>query len=88
MTYDEQLQAWLRGESLCPNENGECCPDFSCCQSAFKATKQEREQFVAAHAAGDDETIYAMLLGFLGNALARYSSKVHIAGQEYPEGGE
>ncbi len=73
-TYDEQLEAWLRGESLCPNANGECCPDFSCCRPELLAPVETRRAFVS----GTEETRHHLLGGFLAEALS--GRNVHIAG--------
>jgi hypothetical protein len=65
-TADEQLQAWARGESLCPSTSGECCPDFSCCQPKLQWDEAKRQKFMAA----DPGTREKMLMGALGAAMA------------------
>ncbi|WP_170759919.1 hypothetical protein [Ruegeria lacuscaerulensis] len=56
---------------------GECCPDFSCCNPDMLAPKEAREAFANA---GDD-TRFEMLGMFLGNmAQSETDAKVHIAG--------
>jgi hypothetical protein len=32
LSPDQQLAEWVNGLSVCHNSEGECCPDFSCCQ--------------------------------------------------------
>lgn len=78
MTTDEQLQAWLAGEPKCPDEHGQCCPDFSCCVPKLLAPKHERRAFVNA----TQETREEMCMGFLCGAMPELSgdAKVHIAG--------
>jgi hypothetical protein len=78
MNADEQLQGWLRGEPKCPNDRGECCPDFSCCVPELLAPEIERRAFVDA----DQETREEMLMGFLCGAVPALAgdTKVHIAG--------
>lgn len=65
MTADEQLTKWVGGVSSCPNERGECCPDFSCCTGKI-APLIEREAFAKAHRGGDEATRERMCMGFLG----------------------
>ena len=66
MTADEQLELWVLGESRCPNDRDECCPDFSCCMPKLLADKKVREAFANA----DDEARAAMLGMFLGAAVS------------------
>ncbi len=80
MTPDEQLAGWLEGNSSCPNDRGECCPDFSCCQSDLLVDKQTRQAFIN----GDDEVRLSMCGMFLGQAFAKATElkdvKIYIAG--------
>lgn len=76
MNTDEQLTLWVDGKSFCPNDDGECCPDFSCCRPELLAPEDERTLFAKAN----DEIRHGMLMGFLGRALAGFGKKVHIAG--------
>lgn len=75
MTPDEQLEQWVAGNSIHNTERDECCPDFSCCQSHYKASEEERRLFRDRPELRD-----SMLMGFLGAALAGYGEKVHVAG--------
>lgn len=74
----DQLEKWVRGESIHNAERDECCPDFSCCKPASLAPQDEREAFAKAVTEGDEKKQHLMLMGFLGRALI--SEKVHIAG--------
>ena len=74
LTVEDQLAAWLDGDSKCPNTQDSCCPDFSCCRPELQAPIETRQAFVN----GTEETRTHLLGGFLGAALA--SHKVHIAG--------
>lgn len=77
MTSDEQLAGWLAGEPSCPNDAGECCPDFSCCQPSLLADETVRRRFKEA----TDEERHAMLFGFLGAAMALMTDgDVYVAG--------
>ncbi len=83
MTSDEQLARWVDGESACPNDAGECCPDFSCCQPELLADALLRRRFVAVDEAGRS----ALLMGFLTAAIAKMAEllaakvpKVYVAG--------
>lgn len=75
MTQDEQLNAWVEGDSLHDHEREQCCPDFSCCQTHYKASDDERRTFRDRPELRD-----AMLIGFLGAALANCGKTVHVAG--------
>lgn len=48
VTPDEQLELWKRGEPRCPNDRGECCPDFSCCRPMLLWPAEKREAFCAS----------------------------------------
>ena len=84
-TREEQLEEWLKGNSVHLRIQGskyveyECCPDFSCCQPKLLADKKIREQYVISDQRGRNK-----FLGiFLGAAVAMSSDKkVHIAGQD------
>lgn len=65
LTPDEQLALWARGDDQCPNEHGECCPDFACCHPASAWPLDKRGRFLAA----DQGTREKMMMGALG-ALA------------------
>jgi len=60
-TPAEQLARWAAGESVCPNSNHECCPDFSCCKPALGWPLAKRAQYLAA----DPGTREKMLVGAL-----------------------
>ena len=77
---DDQLKRWAAGESIHRGSRteGECCPDFSCCNDKMNTPKEEREAFLRA----DEAARMAMLMTFLGRALAGYDKKVYIAGDE------
>ena len=83
MTSDEQLAEWVKGNSLCPNDKGECCADFSCCVPELLADIKTREVFAAA----TDEKRKSMLGMFLGAAIGSMgkSNKVYLAGVDAPD---
>lgn len=70
-----QLQSWLAGKPVHNDYAGECCPDFSCCQSDLLWPEDKRKQFVSA----DDETRYTMLMGALAGVVE--TTPVYVAGQ-------
>ena len=45
MTDDEQISDWVAGNSRHNPDKDECCPDFSCCQTHYKAPLDERILF-------------------------------------------
>lgn len=61
MTPELQLKRWVQGHPNCPNDRGECCPDFSCCVARLAWPKEKRELFFVA----DDRTRERMLFGAL-----------------------
>jgi hypothetical protein len=76
MTYQEQLDLWVEGKSLCPNDNGECCPDFSCCNPNFLAPLEIRKMFKDC-----PDRREALLFGFLENAISSLNKKVYLTGK-------
>jgi len=76
-SINQQLDEWVKGNSVHNDERDECCPDFSCCNDV-KTPRATRERFAKAYHDGDQETVDQMLLMFLGGAFA--GEKVHIAG--------
>ena len=79
MEVDEQLNEWVKGNSMHNYEKGECCPDFSCCED-INTPLDVRERFAKAHYDGDDETCSMMLMMFLGELLK--GQNIYIAGDE------
>lgn len=78
MTPDKQLEEWVKGNSLCPNDRGECCPDFSCCTPSLLADEDAR---IAFSNASDEErmSFFGMFLGAAINKMAT-GKNVYIAG--------
>lgn len=75
----KQLEAWVDGEAKHNEVDGECCPDFSCCNDDVTTPKETRERFGRAIAEGDEETKMQMLEMFLGGAFATMGKTVYIA---------
>ncbi len=75
---DEQTQRWLGGKPVHNDVDGECCPDFSCCQPELLAPIETREAFVRAN----EDARMSMLMSFLGAGLAAAvpEKTVYIAG--------
>ena len=68
MTTEEQLQQWVDGKSIHNGPSrgeGECCPDFSCCNPGMQWPEEKRRQFLAA----DRQQRSAMCAGALGQLL-------------------
>ena len=78
---EDQLNEWLKGNSIHNSDRDECCPDFSCCNGTI-APLDVRERFVRAHREGDEKTTFSMLMLFLGEALSEFKDDVYIAGEE------
>ena len=91
-TYKErvgcQLSEWDKGNPIHNDIDGECCPDFSCCQPKLLQPKEVREAFAAAEKEGKEDLKMSMLGTFLGTVIENHLSKkedppkVHIAGSE------
>ena len=75
MTSDEQMDEWVKGNSLHNTERDECCPDFSCCQKHYRASEGERRLFRDRPELRDK-----MLMGFLGAVISKYGKDVYVAG--------
>lgn len=76
MTPEKQLQDWLSGEPTCPNDRGECCPDFSCCKPQLLQPIEVRKQFVDAPPKQRER----MLMGFLGDFITSIDPKARVIG--------
>ena len=81
-----QLHEWVKGNPMHNAADGECCPDFACCNAKVDTPRETRERFAKAHREGDEQMQMQMLGMFLGAGLADVIGKkqVHIAGD--PEG--
>jgi len=44
---EEQLAQWALGNSICPNKQHECCPDFSCCKPHLAWSLDKRAKYMA-----------------------------------------
>jgi hypothetical protein len=71
---DEQLRLWVSGKSVCPNEDHECCPDFSCCRPALLWPLERRQKFASV---GQEER-EKMLVGALGAAVEEAGFNVDV----------
>ncbi len=65
MTPEKQLELWVKGDPRCPNDQGECCPDFSCCKSELLLPLADRQRFVAEPACREE-----MMMGALAKSLS------------------
>jgi len=80
LTPERQVALWVQGKPACPNTNGECCPDFSCCRPKLLARTVVRKRFAAA---GRKER-QRMCMDFFGAFIAsmpRGDKRVHIVGR-------
>jgi len=82
---NEQLEQWLKGNSVHNTKIDECCPDFSCCNRKMSTSIEVKERFVKAIKEKDDKTKTEMLGMFLGQAISTMDKKVYIAGLEVAE---
>lgn len=78
---EEQLSKWVLGVSEHNDADGECCPDFSCCNKKIDPTPiATRERFAKACKTGDDNAKRALLGSFLGAAMSTMHVRAHITG--------
>ena len=78
MTYTEQLDAWVAGNSIHKQDTNECCPDFSCCQPELGIPIEQRILF-----RDHPEHQHKMLMVFLGALISSMTDKeVYLAGEE------
>lgn len=77
-TYDEQLKRWRNGDYT--HANGQCCPDFGCCNLSIRADQKTREAFIT----GNEDVRQEFLMLFLGNAISAIApkKKVYFAGEK------
>lgn len=75
MKVEEQLEEWVKGNSIHNEERDECCPDFSCCKPDLLADEETRKAFCRA----DAETRVSILGMFLGEAMALAGKNVHVS---------
>lgn len=77
MTVDEQLNEWVKGNSIHNDTRDECCPDFSCCDKNIDTPLDVRHKFSGA----GEKVRMKMLSMFLGGMLSKNTDKqIHIAG--------
>jgi hypothetical protein len=74
VTPDEQLRRWANGDPVCPNTQGECCPDFSCCRRHLLWPEGKRRAYVAA----DQRTREKMCMDGLGALAADSGEKAYV----------
>ncbi len=75
MTALDQVELWVKGESVHNHDREECCPDFSCCSPEINTPIEKRIMFRDAYVQGNDELVEFLLMEFLNNMLA--SESIH-----------
>lgn len=85
MDTKEHLELWVKGEPIHDTEVDRCVPDFSCCQSHYKADEESRKRYLKAFLEHDEATGMELLMMFASQALSTdpdvpETVKVHIAG--------
>lgn len=91
ISLEEQIHRWVAGESVhrlidkprFKGDDGECCPDFSCCRPELLQPVEIRKAFATA----SDKERNKFLGAFLGAMLQKCFSeeKVYIAGRDSAE---
>jgi hypothetical protein len=74
LSPEQQLAAWVDGRSICPNTDGECCPDFSCCTPKLLWPPEKR----AAFAKAEQGTREKMMAGSVDGLLESVGEKVRV----------
>jgi hypothetical protein len=72
MNRDEQLDLWIAGDPRCPNGEGNCCPDFSCCNHDLLQPVDVRREYKRGSKKKREQLEFA----FLQAALAHIDRKV------------
>lgn len=80
LSVEEQLRAWVAGDSKHNEFSDECCPDFSCCRPELQWSKESREAFGNA----DEGMREAMLTHGLTGLIAENAKTVYVAGTDNP----
>jgi len=73
-TRKEQLDRWVAGDAVCPNEFHECTPDFGCCHPKLLWPKEKREKYVAA-SRGEQEK---MMMVALDSFVSEVGANAHV----------
>ena len=80
---DKQILEWVKGNPIHNKVDGECCPDFSCCNKSLLAPLEVRQIFYNAFLKDDHETISRLLGEFLTRLMTSMPDKrTHITGLE------
>jgi len=66
---DEQLRRWVAGESL-HDEDGRCCPDYSCCYLHLLVPREERQFYLTAYREEKQKELNRMEYRYLARKLA------------------
>jgi len=83
MTPQEQLDEWVKGNSIHNEERNECCPDFSCCCPDLLVSEEDRKLF----SNGNDKVREFLMMEFLGKLIKRQFKDVTIISEVIEEGG-
>ena len=81
MSPDEQLKLWVNGTSVHNGKTrseGECCPDFSCCQPELLWPIEKRIEYQTANGEAREKMCIGSLCGLMDFNEIR---KVHIIGK-------
>ena len=88
MTHDEQLQLWLDGKPVHGakygderdiEEDGECCPDFSCCRPDLLWPYEVRKRFVEANQKKRNGMLFSSMASLVREVEEETGKKVEIA---------
>jgi hypothetical protein len=60
-----QLLEWVDGNSIHNEIEGECCPDFSCCNPKLLKEKFFREKYLASNSEQRESLCFGLLSDFL-----------------------
>lgn len=80
MTYNEQLEEWIKGNSV---HLEQCVPDFSCCCKEIVTSVEDKKLFYEAHQIKNQDVIDMFLIRFLGGAMSKMTTKrIYISGEQ------
>lgn len=70
-TSQEQLERWVLGDAICPNEFHQCTPDFGCCNPKLLWPEEKRRKFMNASDGERDKMMMGGLSGLIENMNVR-----------------
>lgn len=61
----KQIKDWVNGKSIHNEIDGECCPDFSCCDPTIQTPLEIKKLFLDAYIQNNEKVLNSLLYAFL-----------------------